>query len=422
MMSLAAILAFSIAFSLPVETETAPTRTNAGGNSNITSLSASLAEEEKSTLSVVAPTVCCVIKNENKHIHYTVKVGDTLSAIFTHFDLSYATLLDVLASDTQHLHLDLLKPGKTLVFEITNDGHLASMIYHITLVDRAIYRLNKEGEMTYRYEELASEWRDVLFSGEIIDNFSASARHVGLTPNQVGNITRALRRKIDFTRSLKAGDRFDILLEQQFMGDQLTGKTKIKAISFTLATGEVSAFLAQDGRFYDRNGLSLEGVFNRYPIDKQYRRITSAFNPKRKHPVTGRVTPHNGTDFATPVGAPIYSTGDGKVIAVRQHPFAGKYLVIEHNSVYKTRYLHLDKFLVTTGQQVKRGEKIALSGATGRLTGPHLHYEVLIHDRAVDPMTVSIPIASSIATQMKPSFYSNVAKFDAVVKENKQKS
>ncbi|MFA0544537.1 peptidase M23, partial [Vibrio sp. 10N.222.52.B7] len=72
-------------------------------------------------------------------------------------------------------------------------------------------------------------------------------------------------------------------------------------------------------------GNSLEQAFNRYPIDKQFRRITSPFNPYRKHPVTGRISPHNGTDFATPVGSPVYSTGDGRVIAIRNHPYAGKY-------------------------------------------------------------------------------------------------
>ncbi len=135
----------------------------------------------------------------------------------------------------------------------------------------------------------------------------------------------------------------------------------------------------------------------------------------RKHPVTGRISPHNGTDFATPVGSPVYSTGDGKVIAVRNHPYAGKYLVIEHNSVYKTRYLHLSRFLVKKGDHVKRGQKIALSGATGRLTGPHLHFEVLVRNRAVDAMKADLPLASSISTKDKPAFLARVSEFDDLV-------
>ncbi|MDG2898550.1 peptidoglycan DD-metalloendopeptidase family protein, partial [Vibrio parahaemolyticus] len=179
--------------------------------------------------------------------------------------------------------------------------------------------------------------------------------------------------------------------------------------------GEVAAFLAEDGRFYDRAGNSLERAFNRYPVDRAYRRITSGFNPKRKHPVTGRVTPHNGTDFATPIGAPVYSTGDGKVIAVRKHPYAGNYLVIEHNSVYKTRYLHLNKILVKKGQVIKRGQKIALSGNTGRSTGPHLHFEVLVRNRPVDAMKADLPIAKSLPNIQKPSFLARVSEFDYLV-------
>ncbi|MFA0071441.1 peptidoglycan DD-metalloendopeptidase family protein, partial [Vibrio breoganii] len=121
-----------------------------------------------------------------------------------------------------------------------------------------------------------------------------------------------------------------------------------------------------------------------------------------------RISPHNGTDFATPVGSPVYSTGDGRVIAIRNHPYAGKYIVIEHNSVYKTRYLHLSRFLVKKGHQVKRGQKIALSGTTGRVTGPHLHFEVLVRGRAVDSMKANLPLASSILPENKGAFLARV--------------
>ncbi len=89
--------------------------------------------------------------------------------------------------------------------------------------------------------------------------------------------------------------------------------------------------------------------------------------------------------------------------------------MIEHNSVYTTRYLHLSKFLVKKGQQVKRGQKIALSGATGRLTGPHLHFEVLVRNRAVDPMKADLPLATSILNSDKPEFVARIAAFDEKV-------
>ncbi|MFM2587631.1 peptidoglycan DD-metalloendopeptidase family protein [Vibrio sp. TBV020] len=352
--------------------------------------------------------------------HYFVKVGDTLSDIFSSWGIPYSKLQGVLEADLSHLQLDTIKPGDHLEFIIDSETReLLSLTYHLSLVERATYRLDSEGNFEYQFEEEQGEWHEVLYSGTINGSFSLSAHKTGLTSNQIANITRVLKDKINFSRTLRAGDRFDVLINRQFLGDHPTGNSEIQAVSFQLSGREVSAYLANDGRFYDRDGQSLERAFNRYPIDKQYRRITSAFNPKRKHPVTGRISPHNGTDFATPVGAPIYSTGDGRVVGVRNHPYAGKYLVIEHNSVYTTRYLHLSKFLVKKGQQVKRGQKIALSGATGRLTGPHLHFEVLVRNRAVDPMKADLPLASSIAEKDKAAFKDRIAAFDTRIESHK---
>ncbi|OLQ93075.1 peptidase M23 [Vibrio panuliri] len=358
------------------------------------------------------------VHSEPIKVHYFVKVGDTLSGIFSDWNLPYTDLLKILSADHATLQLDTIKPGDYL--EFTLDSHtrqLISLSYHISLVEKAIYRKNPQGEFSYQFEETPSQWRERLYSGVVNGSFSLSAHKLGLSSNQIGNITRVLKDKLDFSRALRAGDSFNVLVKEQFLDDHPTGNNEIQAISFKLAKGEVAAFLASDGRFYDRHGNSLERAFNRYPIDTRYRRITSPFNPKRKHPVTGRISPHNGTDFATPVGAPIYSIGDGKVIGVRNHPYAGKYLVIEHNSVYTTRYLHLSKFLVKKGQYVQRGQKIALSGATGRLTGPHLHFEVLVRNRAVDPMKADLPLASFVSANDKAAFLAKVKAFDAMLVE-----
>ena len=128
-------------------------------------------------------------------------------------------------------------------------------------------------------------------------------------------------------------------------------------------------------------------------------RISSPFDPNRRHPVTGRIAPHNGTDFAAPIGTPVEATGDGVVTMIRHHPYAGNYVVIKHDSTYTTRYLHLSKILVHKGQKVSRGERIALSGMTGRVTGPHLHYELIVRGHPVNAMTAKIPMATSVPKQ-----------------------
>ncbi|PMJ96233.1 peptidoglycan DD-metalloendopeptidase family protein [Vibrio sp. 10N.261.55.A7] len=365
-----------------------------------------------------APSSLDSAETQPVRVHYFVKVGDTLSDIFSAWGIPYLTLQEILSADLESLQLDMIKPGEYLELIIDSKTRaLLALTYHISLVEQAIYTLEEGGKFAYEFKEIESEWRETLYSGTINGSFSVSAHKLGFSSTQVANITRILRDKINFSRSLRAGDRFNVWVNQQYLGDHPTGTSEIQAVSFQLGSREVAAFLADDGRFYDREGNSLERAFNRYPVDSQYRRITSSFNPKRKHPVTGRVSPHNGTDFATPVGAPVYSTGDGRVVGVRNHPYAGKYLIIEHNSVYKTRYLHLHKFLVKKGQQVKRGQKIAISGATGRLTGPHLHFEVLVRNRPVDPMKADLPISSSISGKDKAAFNIRVSKFDSLISE-----
>ncbi|WP_295893708.1 peptidoglycan DD-metalloendopeptidase family protein [uncultured Vibrio sp.] len=407
-----AVIAFALAFTIPTSTE----------KSEPVSIEQTSTADSEVRISE-SPVRIDSADQQPVRVHYFVKVGDTLSDIFAAWNIPFQTLQEILSADLVSLQLDMIKPGEYLEFVFDSASReLLALTYHISLVEQAVYTLDENGKFVYQFNEIESDWRETLYSGTIEGSFSVSAHRLGFSSTQIANITRVLRDKIDFSRSLRAGDRFDLLVKQQFLGDHPTGTNEIQAISFQLSSGEVSAFLANDGRFYDREGNSLERAFNRYPVDSQYRRITSAFNPKRKHPVTGRVTPHNGTDFATPVGAPVYSTGDGKVIGVRNHPYAGKYLVIEHNSVYKTRYLHLHKFLVKKGQQVKRGQKIAISGATGRLTGPHLHFEVLVRNRPVDPMNANLPLSSSISDEEKDAFLSRVSEFDSLTRKGESRS
>ena len=351
-------------------------------------------------------------------IHYFVKVGDTLSNVFSSWQLPYGTVQKVLEADLESLKLDTIKPGDHLELLLDSETkQLVELIFHESLVEQAVYTKNDHGTFSYQFIETLGEWKEKLYAGAVTGSFSMSAHRAGLTTAQIANITRTLKDKINFSKEFRAGDSFNVLVKEQYTENHLTGKTEVQGVSIKLRNREVAAFLAPDGRFYDREGNSLEQAFNRYPIDKQFRRITSPFNPFRKHPVTGRISPHNGTDFATPVGSPIYSTGDGRVVALRDHPYAGKYLVIEHNSVYTTRYLHLSRFLVKKGQQVKRGQKIALSGATGRITGPHLHFEVLVRGKAVDSMKADLPLASSILPKDKRAFLARIASFDDIISE-----
>ncbi len=217
-----------------------------------------------------------------------------------------------------------------------------------------------------------------------------------------------LKDRINFRRDIRANDRFEIVLSREMVDDGETSNSRIDALRFHSGRRVLNAFLHHDGNYYDDKGESLSRAFRRYPTKASYR-VSSRFNPKRLHPITKRIAPHNGVDFAMPTGTPILATGDGVVSRIGNHPYAGKYIEIRHQGQFKTRFLHLSRVLVKRGQEVRRGERVALSGNTGRSTGPHLHFELHVNNRPVDPLTGDIPTASRVRTSEMAAFKGRVA-------------
>lgn len=349
---------------------------------------------------------------------YEIKNGDNLSTIFSQLGFPYSDLLSVMEADLNFLKLDTLQPGNTLLFWGKNgESLLSKMVLEFNIADRAAYTRLSDNSFEYQDISLPGEWYLQPFSGEVHGSFSQSANLIGIGSVEIDQINTLLKDKLNFARDLRAGDKFEVIENRQFVDGKRTGKREIQAIRIYNRGRVISAFLHTDGQFYDQDGKSLQRAFQRYPTSSKYR-ISSGFNPKRKHPVTGRVSPHNGTDFATPTGTPVYSTGDGQVILTTNHPYAGKYVVIQHGAIYKTRYLHLSRILVKKGQKVSRGQKIALSGNTGRSTGPHLHYEFIIRDKAVNAMTANIPMASSVPKSEMAAFKARIAQYDDLLSQS----
>ncbi|WP_422127802.1 peptidoglycan DD-metalloendopeptidase family protein [Vibrio hannami] len=346
---------------------------------------------------------------------YVIQKGDNLSGIFSRLGFPYSDLTKIMEVDINYLMLDTLKPGNKLLFWPSEDGkNLKKMVLEFNAADRVSYTRLDDGDYAYNDISIPGDWQLTPFVGEVHGNFSVSANKAGLGNLQIEQINNLLKNKLNFSRDLRAGDKFEVIQREQFVNSQPTGKIELQAIKIHNRGRVINAYLHTDGQFYDSNGESLQRAFQRLPTSKRYR-ISSPFNPKRKHPVTGRTSPHNGTDFATPMGTPVYSTGDGKVELTRNHPYAGKYVVIDHGGTYKTRYLHLGRILVKKGQKISRGQKIALSGNTGRSTGPHLHYEFIIRGRPVNAMTAKIPMASSVPKKELAQFKAKIAQYDALL-------
>nr|WP_036832116.1 peptidoglycan DD-metalloendopeptidase family protein [Photobacterium sanctipauli] len=348
---------------------------------------------------------------------YTIQKGDSLSQIFSRLNVRYSDIQLLMEADLNHLKIDTLQPGHRLRFWLDGEEtRLERLELEFNLAEKVAYQ--RVDDSTFEIEEISipGDWADTIATGEINGSFSLSAQKAGLNSAEIYELTNLLKDKLNFARDIRAGDKFEVVVSRQSVKDTLTGQHELRAIRIHRRGNPVTAYLHGDGNFYDADGESLQRAFRRYPYPTNQKfRISSHFNPKRRHPVTGRISPHNGVDFATPTGTPVLATGDGVVVQALSHPYAGNYITIQHGSNYRTRYLHNSKNLVRKGQKVSRGQRIALAGATGRVTGAHIHYEFLIRGRAVNPMTANIPMASSVPSKEKAQFKETVALYDEMM-------
>ncbi|MCX8699824.1 murein DD-endopeptidase MepM [Gilliamella sp. B2840] len=338
-----------------------------------------------------------IIEDKGNTVQYTIARGDTLHDILLRYNVNKR---DVYQLTTNFKQLANLRIGQQVSWTTDDSHNLQSFSWIISSNNIRIYEKsgNKFIESSETVEVVP---QDVIIKGDIKTSFVADARKSGLTSSEIGVITRALQWRLDFRR-LKVGDKFSIILSREVHGKRLSNSQLI-GVRIKNGSKDYYAILADDGKYYDINGGSLSQSFFRYPLEKQAR-VSSGFNPRRLNPVTGIVTPHNGVDFAVSRGTPVLSVGNGEVVIAKYSGSAGNYIAIRHGRQYMTTYMHLDKILVKPGQQVKQGDKIGLSGNTGRSTGPHLHFELHINNKPVNPLTASLPISEGLTGKSKKAF------------------
>lgn len=334
---------------------------------------------------------------------YTVQSGDTFAILAQQqLDMGYSEVMALLDTLPEPRLLTHWRVGDRFEYQLDEQGDLLAL---------RMMKNARDGYLVERQEdafdvatiERAGEATQRLFAGTISGSFARSAMATGLTSAEVAELSRVLEKKLDFRRDTRRGDRFQVLVESDIIdGESLD--PRVLAVAYEGSRMNLTVVRnPDDNRFYTPEGDSLDPAFNRYPFEGSYR-LSSHFNPRRLHPVTGRVSPHKGTDFAMPIGTAVQSPADGRVEKVGNHPAAGRYIVIRHDNGYKTRYLHLSRPLVSNGQRVTMGERIALSGNTGRSTGPHLHYEVLVNNNQVNAMKVALPDNQSLQGERLVAF------------------
>ncbi|WP_017778451.1 peptidoglycan DD-metalloendopeptidase family protein [Aeromonas dhakensis] len=329
-----------------------------------------------------------------------VRSGDNMGVIFQRLGLSTTDLhlIDQLnGTDT----LRLLKPGQELTFKLTKSGELHSLYYPHSL-EQALKVIRKDEGFVARAVKLELDTREQVAKGEIRSSFWGAAVDAGMTEDQIMDLAAIFGWDIDFAQDLQPGDSFRVVYEEKFQDDERVASGDILAAEFVNQGAVYRAVLNEDGNYYTPDGKAMRKSFLRAPVNFKY--ISSNFNPRRLHPVTGKVRPHNGIDYVAPVGTPIMAAGGGSVVAGGYNQFNGNYVFIKHAGNYVTKYLHLSKRTVNKGQRVKQGQTIGLLGGTGRVTGPHLHYEFVVGGVHKNPRTLNLPQAESLSGRALASF------------------
>ena len=322
-----------------------------------------------------------------------VRSGDNMGVIFQRLGLRTADLhlIDQLdGTDT----LRMLRPGQELTFKLTQGGDLHSLYYPHSL-EQALKVSRKDDSFTARAVRLELDTREASAQGSIRSSFWGAAVEAGMTEDQIMDLAAIFGWDIDFAQDLQPGDSFRVLFEEKYQDEERVASGDILAAEF-INQGEIyRAVLSEDGNYYTPAGKAMRKSFLRAPVNFKY--ISSNFNPRRLHPVTGKVRPHNGIDYVAPVGTPIMAAGSGSVVAAGYNQFNGNYVFIKHAGNYVTKYLHLSKRTVNKGQRVKQGQTIGLLGGTGRVTGPHLHYEFVVGGIHKNPRTLTLPQAETLS-------------------------
>ena len=331
---------------------------------------------------------------------YVVTKDDKLSDVLEQSGLGDD---DARALIRQYPALGKLEAGQQFYWILDNYGELEYMNWLVSEKEERIYERQDNGKFSYQRIEKQGTWRQDVVKGVIQGSFSISLHNVGLSDRQINQLAVGLQSQIA-TNKLKNGDRFAILVKREYINGTVTDIGNVEGILIESDEKRYYAIQASNGRYYSNHGETLTKGFARQPL-LFTARVSSPFNPRRLHPITKRVRPHNGVDFGIPSGTPVIAPSDGVVehVAFQAHG-AGRYIKIRHGHI-TTVYMHLSKSLVKPGQTVRKGERIALSGNTGGSTGPHLHYEFHINGRPVNPMTVKLPgSGSDMASKERKNF------------------
>ena len=268
--------------------------------------------------------------------------------------------------------------------------------------------------MLTRPVEVRQKYADVVINSSLWNDMRAA----GASPLLILSLSDIYAWTIDFF-GLQKGDRFRVLYEEKVCDGDVIAIDTVRYAIFSRNGQDLPMVMynQKDGGniWWNEKGESMRKAFLKAPL--KFSRISSGFSYARRHPVTRRVQPHTGIDYAAPKGTPVMSIGDGVVTSMKYEGAGGNTIRIRHNSVYSTAYLHLSGYAkgLKAGQRVRQGQVIGYVGSTGRSTGPHLDFRVWKNGSPINPLKMESPPAEPLLKENLPSFEEMHKKYRAQV-------
>jgi murein DD-endopeptidase MepM/ murein hydrolase activator NlpD len=329
-----------------------------------------------------------------------VRTGTTWSDLLQEMEFDSKTISSVTDAAHRVFNLRSLRPGNKLTAVRSRSGELRSVTYRIDPERELLVK--KEGD-SFRSEIKTTPGtvRTVAVQGTVEGSLFDSVIAAGEKPDLAVRLAEIFAWDVDFNTDTRPGDVFKMVVEKK---DYLDGSPstygRILAAEYKNAGHPYQALLFHDPggapAYYSADGKSLQKAFLRSPL-RFAARVSSHFTMHRFHPVLKINRPHLGTDYAAPVGTPVQTIANGRVVFAGRKGGDGNMVQIAHTHGYETYYLHLSRILVRGGQNVHQGQRIGLVGATGLATGPHLDFRIRQHGNFVNFERLKLPPSNPVA-------------------------
>ena len=357
-----------------------------------------------------------------KKIKHKIKSGETFDKILESYSIEKSEILKIKNSLKDKVNLNKLNTKQIIQFNLDKTNNKISEFVYQTSNTQKIY-LKRNIESDKFKEEILSIKLDkkIVYNENIIlQSLYKAATDENIPANTIIEFARIYGFQVDFQRDIRKQDKFQIMYEI-FLNEknEIVETGEILFANLKLSGQDNSLYyFDKDGSegHYDKNGKSVKKALMKTPINGA--RLSSPFG-MRKHPIDGFNKMHRGTDFAAPMGTPIMASGDGVVKKAGWCGGGGNCVKIKHNSTYQTIYAHMSKFArgIKTGVRVKQGQTIGYVGSTGKSTGPHLHYEVIVNGKKVNSQKLKLPSGKILKGKERKNFETKKIKLDVLKSE-----